>query len=80
MIKRLAIGAFLLIATQGQPIVANAASTSSPDAPALAFASKGQMVCDSRGCRQIRKGCHLEYRLGIKGGPVPTGGNVEVCG
>ena len=75
MIKRLALGAFLLIATQGQPIVANAAS---PDASASA--SKGLMVCDSRGCRHIRKGCHLEYRLGIKGGPVPTGGNVEICG
>lgn len=75
MIKRVTIGALLLIAAQSQPIVANAAS---PDASASA--SKGQMVCDSRGCRQIRKGCHLEYRLGIKGGPVPTGGNVEVCG
>jgi len=37
----------------------------------------GQIVCDQYLCRQVRSGCHLEYRGG--GGPGGNTGNVEVC-
>ncbi|WGD49443.1 caspase family protein [Bradyrhizobium sp. CB1650] len=37
----------------------------------------GQIVCDQYLCRQVNRGCHLEYRGG--GGPGGNTGNVEVC-
>ena len=37
----------------------------------------GQIVCDQSLCRQVRSGCHLEYRGG--GGPGGNVGNVESC-
>ncbi|WP_141935089.1 caspase family protein [Bradyrhizobium sp. UNPA324] len=37
----------------------------------------GQIVCDQYLCRQVRRGCHLDYRGG--GGPGNNTGNVEVC-
>ncbi|WP_407183680.1 caspase domain-containing protein [Bradyrhizobium centrosematis] len=37
----------------------------------------GQIVCDQYLCRQVRRGCHLDYRGG--GGPGGNTGNVEVC-
>ena len=37
----------------------------------------GQVVCDQYLCRQVRRGCHLDYRGG--GGPGGNTGNVEVC-
>jgi uncharacterized caspase-like protein len=37
----------------------------------------GQIVCDQYLCRQVRRGCHLDYRGG--GGPGNNSGNVEVC-
>lgn len=39
--------------------------------------SSGQIVCDQYLCRQVRSGCHLDYRGG--GGPGGNTGNVEVC-
>ena len=39
--------------------------------------SSGQIVCDEHLCRQVNRGCHLEYRGG--GGPGGNTGNVEVC-
>jgi hypothetical protein len=37
----------------------------------------GQIVCDQSLCRQVSRGCHLEYRGG--GGPGGNVGNVESC-
>jgi len=39
--------------------------------------SSGPIVCDEHLCRQVNRGCHLEYRGG--GGPGGNTGNVEVC-
>ncbi|OAF14955.1 caspase (peptidase) [Bradyrhizobium centrolobii] len=39
--------------------------------------SSGQIYCDQYLCRQVNRGCHLEYRGG--GGPGGNTGNVEVC-
>lgn len=39
--------------------------------------SSGQIVCDDHLCRQVRRGCNLDYRGG--GGPGGNVGNVEVC-
>ncbi len=36
-----------------------------------------QIVCDQSLCRQVSRGCHLDYRGG--GGPGGNTGNVEVC-
>ncbi|MBR0843724.1 caspase family protein [Bradyrhizobium liaoningense] len=38
---------------------------------------RGQIYCDTRGCRQVTRGCHLEYRGG--GGPGNVVANAEVC-
>lgn len=46
-------------------------------ATARSGGSSGQIVCDQYLCRQVRSGCHLEYRGG--GGPGGNTGNVEVC-
>ncbi|WP_407146998.1 caspase domain-containing protein [Bradyrhizobium sp. ORS 86] len=46
-------------------------------ATARSGGSTGQIVCDQYLCRQVRSGCHLEYRGG--GGPGGNTGNVEVC-
>ena len=42
-------------------------------------ASSGQVVCAESGCRQVSRGCRLEYRTFGQGGPYPSGGNIEVC-
>jgi uncharacterized caspase-like protein len=48
-------------------------------APPKAQAS-GQVVCDMTGCRPVSRGCHLEFRTTIQGGPKEGGGgNVEIC-
>ncbi|MGY8631055.1 caspase family protein [Bradyrhizobium sp. 14AA] len=39
--------------------------------------SSGQIVCDQSLCRQVSRGCNLDYRGG--GGPGGNTGNVEVC-
>ncbi|MEK9281851.1 MULTISPECIES: caspase family protein [unclassified Bradyrhizobium] len=46
-------------------------------ATAKSSGGSGQIVCDQYLCRQVRSGCHLEYRGG--GGPGGNTGNVEVC-
>lgn len=49
-----------------------------PEPPPRATArsgGSGQIVCDAYLCRQVRRGCHLEYT----GGAGPNGGNTEVC-
>jgi uncharacterized caspase-like protein len=37
----------------------------------------GQIVCDSGGCRQVRRGCRVDYQGGSPRNG--SGGNVEVC-
>ena len=37
----------------------------------------GQVVCDSSGCRQIRRGCRIDYQGGSPRNG--SGGNIEVC-
>ena len=71
---RVASAVILLAGLSGQ----NAASAA-PISSNHALVSKRQIVCDLKGCRPVKDGCQLEYRTGIAGGPVPTGGNVEVC-
>jgi len=40
----------------------------------------GQIVCGTTGCRQVSRGCHIEFKTTAQGGPVEGGGgNVEVC-
>lgn len=46
-------------------------------ATAKSSGGSGQIVCDQYLCRQVRRGCHLDYRGG--GGPGGNTGNVEVC-
>jgi len=75
MKKFLAANAVMLLAVLSEQNAAIAAPISSHNT----LATTGHVVCYTRGCRQVRKGCRLEYRTGIAGGPVPTGGNVEVC-
>jgi hypothetical protein len=74
MLKKFQVAGAAL-AFLGAQSVAGAAPVSSNHV----VASKGQVVCDPRGCRSVKTGCRLEYKTGIAGGPVPTGGNVEVC-
>jgi Caspase domain len=56
-----------------------------PDLPATPRATAsgggtGQIVCDRVGCRQVSRGCHIEYKTTAQGGPIEGGGgNVEVC-
>ncbi|MGH9692987.1 MAG: caspase family protein, partial [Bryobacteraceae bacterium] len=48
-------------------------------APAKSQAA-GQIVCDSRGCRPVERGCRIEFRTTAQGGPTEGGGgNVQVC-
>jgi len=71
----LATNAVILLAVLGGKSTAVAAPT-----PARhAVTATGQVLCDARGCRPVKSGCRLEYRTGIAGGAVPTGGNVEIC-
>jgi hypothetical protein len=47
--------------------------------PAKSQAS-GQIVCDTTGCHPVARGCHLEFRTTIQGGPKEGGGgNVQIC-
>ena len=46
---------------------------------AQAGQGSGQVVCGETGCRGVTRGCHLEYRTFEKGGPYPSGGNIEIC-
>ncbi|HWL19811.1 MAG TPA: caspase family protein [Bradyrhizobium sp.] len=51
-----------------------------PRRPQASTSGSGQIVCDSGGCRTVRRGCHLEYRTLAQGGPREGGGgNVEIC-
>jgi hypothetical protein len=85
MLKTVAIAGALLFATgvDGERKGAAAAPMSSPPSPSEAtrakLEAKREVVCDKLGCRLVKKGCRIEYRTGIAGGPVPTGGNVEIC-
>ena len=45
---------------------------------ATAKGSSGQIYCDRLLCRQVNRGCHIEYRGG-DGGAAGNAGNVEVC-
>ena len=43
-------------------------------------ATGGQIVCDSHLCRPVARGCRLEFKTTLQGGPREGGGgNVEVC-
>jgi uncharacterized caspase-like protein len=57
--------------------LAPAAQAAVPRQQATAKGSSGQIYCDRLLCRQVNRGCHLEYR----GGSDRAGdaGNVEVC-
>jgi uncharacterized caspase-like protein len=51
-----------------------------PQGEASAGKPSGQMVCDRGGCRPVSKGCHLEFRTTVQGGPYEGGGgNVQIC-
>jgi hypothetical protein len=61
-----------------------AKSESAPPRAAASRARSGsdtrQIVCDMTGCRQISRGCHIDYRTTAQGGPREGGGgNVEIC-
>ncbi|MGY0575460.1 caspase family protein [Bradyrhizobium sp. RDM12] len=57
--------------------LAPAAQAAAPRQQTTAKGSSGQIYCDRLLCRQVNRGCHLEYR----GGSDRAGdaGNVEVC-
>jgi uncharacterized caspase-like protein len=58
-----------------------------PPAPAPGLRSRasakpeqGGIVCDDRTCRQIKRGCRIEFRTTAQGGGILGGGsNVEIC-
>ncbi len=53
----------------------------SESAPAKPQAT-GQILCNQQGCRQVQRGCRLEYRPGQSGSDANRAGathNVEVC-
>lgn len=55
-------------------------SAPKPRAAQRASGGSGQIVCDSKGCRPVERGCHLEYRTFAQGGPHEgQGGNVQIC-
>lgn len=56
---------------------APAAEAPAPRRQATAKGSSGSIYCDQHICRQVNRGCRLEYRGG--GGPGGNTGNVEVC-
>ncbi|MET4799794.1 caspase family protein [Bradyrhizobium sp. LB11.1] len=58
--------------------LAPAAEARVPRRQATAKGSSGQIYCDRLLCRQVNRGCHIEYRGG-DGGTAGNGGNVEVC-
>jgi hypothetical protein len=42
--------------------------------------ASGQIVCDTTGCKPVARGCHLEFKTTLQGGPREGGGgNVQVC-
>jgi len=42
--------------------------------------SSPQIVCGDHSCRQVRPGCHIEFRTTAQGGSAMGGGsNVEIC-
>jgi uncharacterized caspase-like protein len=48
-----------------------------PEARVSRPQASGQIVCDSGGCRPVRRGCHVDYQGGSP--RDGSGGNVEVC-
>ncbi len=48
-----------------------------PEARVSRPQASGQIVCDSGGCRPVRRGCHVDYQGGSPRNG--SGGNVEVC-
>jgi hypothetical protein len=40
--------------------------------------ASGQVICGAGGCRPVQRGCRLEYRTHMQGGPV-SGGAAEIC-
>jgi hypothetical protein len=58
MKKFLAANAVMLLAVLSEQNAAIAAPISSLNT----LAATGHVVCDTRGCQQVRKGCRLEYR------------------
>lgn len=58
--------------------LAPAAEAPVPRRQATAKGSSGQIYCDRLLCRQVNRGCHIEYRGG-NGGTAGNAGNVEVC-
>lgn len=51
-----------------------------PKAGSSTAGSPGQVVCDSHLCRPVARGCRLEFKTTLQGGPREGGGgNVEVC-
>ncbi|MBS0528052.1 MAG: caspase family protein, partial [Proteobacteria bacterium] len=53
-----------------------------PRRPSRVGASRpsGQIVCGDHSCRQVRPGCHIEFRTTSQGGSAMGGGsNVEIC-
>jgi uncharacterized caspase-like protein len=53
-----------------------------PKLPSRASAKPehGGIVCDDRTCRQVRRGCRIEFRTTAQGGGILGGGsNVEIC-
>jgi hypothetical protein len=53
-----------------------------PKLPSRASArpEQGGIVCDDRTCRQIRRGCRIEFRTTAQGGGILGGGsNMEIC-
>jgi uncharacterized caspase-like protein len=51
-----------------------------PEASTAKPQASGQIVCSTSGCRPVARGCHLEYKTFVEGGPFEgQGGNVEVC-
>jgi len=51
-----------------------------PEPRAARPQASGQIVCDDHLCRPVARGCHIEYRTTIQGGPkAGGGGNVQIC-
>jgi uncharacterized caspase-like protein len=47
---------------------------------ASAKPEQGGIVCDDRTCRQIKRGCRIEFRTTAQGGGILGGGsNMEIC-
>jgi len=51
-----------------------------PEPRAARPQASGQIVCDDHLCRPVERGCHIEYRTTLQGGPkAGGGGNVQIC-